>query len=303
MNREPPPDSLFNPDTRHAMVIAHQDDEIMYCGLIQRLGADTRFVWVTNGDGLAPSVNAVPEEYAKLRKAESDEVLKVLGRSLDDRICLDYSEIEIYDNFIALEKQRGRWLDTISYFQQIGRDVYRELKAHKPDVVWTSAFQNGHPEHDLAHILAALAIRQIEREEGRSIKLYQLPEYEYTILIPMRFHPLYKGVVHSIELTEKEYELKRRAMECYPSQKELFAKFEKVLTGISYALKIIGRGFDVEDFVGREDFGPVAKDMDYTKSTHKFEWANYMRDYHEGVKVRFDRQVAVIAKELGDLAF
>lgn len=303
MNYQEIPDVLFNNATRHMLSVAHQDDEIQYCGLISRWGPGVRFLFMTNGDGIAPFVNADPLEYAEMRKEETDSVLKTLGRDLEDRVCLDYSEIEIYDNFVELTLNPTNKPAVIDFMHRIACDVYRDLKAFRPDVVWCPQFQNGHPEHDLIHILTAYAIRQINREEGCEIKFYQLPEYEYTILIPMRFHPLYKGPVHFITLTEEEMEIKRRAFECYPSQVELFAKFERVMNGIGTLGKLIGRGFSAEDFLKREHFAPVPTDIDYTRSFHRFEWANYMFDKNKDVKVRFDRHIAVIARELSGRSF
>ena len=303
MNHQPYPDHLFHPETRHQFVFAHQDDEIQYGGLIQRLGPDTRFLWVTNGDGLAPMENADPPTYAAMRMAETDEVLKTLGRPLSHRRCLAVSEIEIYDHFVELTLNPSRRDEVMDYFHRIGCAVYAELRERRPRVVWVCQYQQGQPEHDLAHLLAACALRQLRREEGLEAELYQLPEYEYTILIPLRFHPWYPGVVHHIDLTDEELERKRKAFLCYPSQVKLFGKFERVIGRIGKVAGLFGKGFTLETFLRREQFGPVPPDFDYTKSFHRFEWANYMFDKHKDVKVRFDRHLSVIARELKDRPF
>ncbi|MBM4371156.1 MAG: PIG-L family deacetylase, partial [Deltaproteobacteria bacterium] len=192
----PHPDHLFDPSTRHLMVWPHQDDEVMYTGLIGRLGPETDFLWVTNGDGLAPEAGEEPAAYAARRMAETDAVLGTLGRPLARRVNLAVSEIELYDLFIALTltpERRGEVMDRV---QEIGEAVFREVKRAAPAVVWVPAFQNGHPEHDLVHVLAALAVRRL-RAAGQSLSLYQVPEYEYLIFIPHRFHPLYRGPVHA----------------------------------------------------------------------------------------------------------
>ena len=298
MDFRPCPTYLFDPTTRHVVILAHQDDEVMYCGLLNRLGPQVRFIWVTNGDGLAPMAGADPGEYAQMRKQETDGVLGILGRPLSARICLDYSEIENYTRFIDLTRKPERIPEIMDYFRVMADDVCDEIRAFRPDVVWTSAFQNGHPEHDLVHILAATAIRHLSEEEGVPVSFYHLPEYEYTILIPMRFHPRYAGIVHRIELTEEEVFLKRRALEAYPSQADLFRQFQKVLRFLGTAGRAVGRGFNLDDFLRTEEFGPVPPGINYTRSTHWFEWANYMGDRHEGVKVRFDHHIARIAADL-----
>jgi len=293
----PHPAYLFEPETRHLMVWPHQDDEVMYAGLISRLGRSVDFVWVTNGDGLAPGEGADPDEYAAMRMAETDAVLGVLGRPLERRTNLAYSEIAIYDGFADLTRAPARRGAVMDFFSQIADAVYREVARVRPQVVWVPAFQNGHPEHDLVHVVTALALRRV-RAEGHEAALYQVPEYEYMILIPHRFHPLYRGPVHALELTAEEVALKRRCLERYPSQLELFRGFEKVIGGIGRAARVLGRGFTLDDFLARELFGPVDPDRDYTRSTHLFELANYIGEKHEGVKIRFDRHVAEIAREL-----
>ncbi|RJO65167.1 MAG: hypothetical protein C4523_16535 [Myxococcales bacterium] len=303
MNRQPYPHYLFDPATTHLFALAHQDDEINYCGLIRRLGEGVDFVWLTNGDGLAPFENADPKQYAEMRKAEADQVLLTLGRPLKRRVCLDWSEIEIYDHFVELTLNPANRPAVMNYFHRLGDDVYRRIKAHKPHVVWTLQFQNGHPEHDLMHILTALAIRQLEREAGYRPAFYQLPEYEYTILVPLRFHPLYKGVVHELLLREEELEIKRRAFDCYPSQVKLFAQFQRVIDGLGKLARLVGKGFDAQSFLSHEQFGPVPERLDYARSVHVFEWANYMRDKHKNVKVRFDRHLAEIYKALSERPF
>src|SRR5688572_19796922 len=48
---------LLRPEGRPLLIFAHQDDETVLAGMIRRIiGPETRarFVWWTNGDGLAP---------------------------------------------------------------------------------------------------------------------------------------------------------------------------------------------------------------------------------------------------------
>lgn len=293
----PYPEYLFDRETRHLMVWPHQDDEVMYAGLISRLGPEADFLWVTNGDGLAPEAGADPVEYAAMRLQETDAVLGVLDRPLERRTNLAVSEITIYDRFADLTRAPERRDAVMDFFSGIADAVYREVARVRPQVVWVPAFQNGHPEHDLVHIVTALALRRL-RSEGHEAALYHLPEYEYLIFIPHRFHPRYKGVVHALRLTPEEVALKHRCLACYPSQLGLFRYFERIITGIGSSGRLVGRGFTVEDFMALEQFGPVDRDLDYTRSTHVFEWANYINEKHDGVKIRFDRHIAEIAREL-----
>lgn len=293
----PHPEYLFDPATRHLMVWPHQDDEVMYTGLISRLGPEVDFTWVTNGDGLAPEEGADPVEYARMRMKETDAVLGLLERPLDRRTNLACSEIAIYDRFADLTRAPARRDEVMDFFAEIADAVYREVARVRPQVAWVPAFQNGHPEHDLVHIVTALALRRL-RAEGHEVALYQVPEYEYIIFIPFRFHPRYKGTVHALALSPEEVALKRRCLECYPSQRKLFEYFERVISVTGNSMRLVRRGTSLAEFMAREFFGPVDRDMDYTRSTHLFEWANYINEKHDGVKIRFDHHIAEIAKEL-----
>ncbi|MBM4371835.1 MAG: hypothetical protein FJ098_09285, partial [Deltaproteobacteria bacterium] len=73
---------------------------------------------------------------------------------------------------------------------------------------------------------------------------------------------------------------------------------ERVIGGLGRVAALAGRGFTLEDFLRTEQFGPVDRDLDYGRSTHVLEAANYIRERHKGVKVRFDRHIREIALEM-----
>ncbi len=289
------PEYLFEARSRHLMVWPHQDDEVMYTGLIGRLPEETRFLWVTNGDGLAPEAGVDPKAYSIIRQAEADSVLGVLGRDLSKRHCLAYSEIEIYDRFLDIPATRKRQITALEFFESMFRDIYAHIKAHRPDVLWLPAFQNGHPEHDLVHIMAALAMRLWSKKAGKHPHIYQVPEYEYTILLPMRFHPAYPYTRHEIILTKSEIETKRKAIACYESQLELIGRFERVINGLGRIGNLIGRGFAIDDFLAREQFGPVGCNIDYSRPPHLFESTIYMFERHLDQKIGFAKNIRPIA--------
>lgn len=287
--------SLFaDPSKRHLLVIAHQDDELGYGGLLHRLRETMHILWVTNGDGLAPEVGMDPAAYASMRKAEAIASAAAAGIPAERTRCLDYSEIEIYDHFIQVTLKQKPLHEIVVYFAGIGRGIKSEMRRIDPDVVWTVAFQNGHPEHDMVHYLAAHALREYRNETGKRIPLLQLPEYEFTILVPLRFKPWFRGEVLHIDLSEEEVAAKIRMRDAYPSQKGLFAKFERTINGLGRAARFAGRGFSFESFVRRETFSPVPEGFPYSRSTHLHERLNYMFEEHKGVKVRFDTQVRAI---------
>jgi LmbE family N-acetylglucosaminyl deacetylase len=281
-------------------VIAHQDDEVMYAGLLNRLNSrgNLSILWVTNGDGLAPMVNQPPAEYGAMREAESLRSANAIGVPESRVQMLHYSEIEIYDMFVELAIPNGDRPKAFQLYRAIADNVYDKIKAFDPDSIWTDAFQGGHPEHDLAHIVTAKALQKLRRETGKDLPLYELPEYEYTILISGRFRPWWKNPVHEILLTDEEVKVKMDVITCYPSQQELFEKFRRVFDRTGKIARLIGKGFTAEDFLRKEVFGKVPEFRDYSAHPQFAEWATYMFDKNKNVKIRFDKCIRPIAEDL-----
>ena len=265
--------------------------------MIKRAGPKARVIWLTNGDGLAPSVGADPKTYARERKAESDRAMEVIGVEKAYHTCLDYSEIEIYDRWADIYASPNR-LSTQhgAFFRRMAEEARAAVHAFAPDDAFACAFQGGHPEHDLAHFLCAHALKGYRTSSGKAVPLHHLPEYEFTILVPLRFKPWYKREVMKIRLTDEELETKMAVMECFPSQKDLFRKFERVIDGIGVGARFLGRRLTKEDFFRTETFGPIDPAFDYTASTHCHEFFNYMFERHEGTPIRFDRSVAPVIR-------
>ncbi|MGC8927348.1 MAG: PIG-L deacetylase family protein [Myxococcota bacterium] len=281
---------------RPLFLIAHQDDELNYAGLIQRLGSSTKIVWLTNGDGLYFEMGVSPEEYAEIRKNEAINAARAVGIERENLTFLGFSEVEIYKRLSELNKKSESVKVHRDYFEGIKKAVKKAILEIVPDVIFTDAWQGGHPEHDLTHFFTLLAIRDLKREQNIQIDFIHLPEYEYTILLAMRFHPLYKGRRYRIYLTPHELEGKRRLIEAYPSQKRLFSKFEKLFTYIGYIGRIIGGPKSAMEYLSVEEFGPVPE-IDYTKKPHFHDFFTYMFDDYEGRPVTFSRSILPIVKE------
>lgn len=280
---------------RPLFLIAHQDDELSYAGLIQRLGAKTNFVWMTNGDGLYFETELSPAEYAKLRIKEAEEAVRVLGVAKSRAICLGFSEVEIYRRMADLHGGASM-TEHKPYFQRIRKAVRDAVFQRRPDAVFTCAYQGGHPEHDLVHFFTWLAIRDLQQEKGEGVDFFHLPEYEYTILLAMRFHPAYRGTRLRIRLTEKELAKKWEMLKAYPSQEKLFKKFRKVFRVAGFFRRTGSGAKGEDDFYSTEEFGPVPWGFSYTKPPHYFDALTYMFDDFEGEPVTFKGSVLPIVK-------
>jgi len=289
---------IIRESKRPLFLVAHQDDELGYAGLIQRIGEKGTYVFLTNGDGLAPYENMDPAKYAEIRKAEAVNALGVLGIPPDRISCLDFSEIEIYRQMWRIGDFPEEREACLSFFRGI-LDRVREVVANtKPDLVFTLGFQGGHPEHDLTHFFTAMALKEFNGGRKEKIPLFHLPEYELTILIPFRFGPWYKGERLRIQLTEQEIEKKREMMGAYPSQVKLFAKFEKVIRILGTLPKLIGKGFTPEDFLGTEQISPVPEDFDYTRAPYPMDFLNYMFEDFEKHAIGFEKNIRPITQAL-----
>ncbi len=298
---QPLPSDLFGDGRRHLFVFAHQDDDLPYGGLLQRARDNAQVVWVTNGDGLAPSANMAPHEYAKMRNGEALAAMRMLGYEPGQLHFLGHSELFFYPLFIELKEARdddsipGHVRDKALGAAVAITHALRPLVA-AADVVWTLAWQGGHPEHDLTHFLTVEAVKAVESQSGRRIPIYELPAYELTVAVPLRFAPWHRGVRHRICLTPDELGRKEAAFTAYRSQAELTALFKRLITlyGVLSTLRL--KPFTFRGFARNEDFAPVPRNRDYTRSPHRHELLDYMFEDYQGNLVSFTRSIARFIK-------
>jgi LmbE family N-acetylglucosaminyl deacetylase len=294
-------DPLLAPSGKPLFVFAHQDDETVLAGIIRRIVREDErgtFVWWTNGDGLAPGSGMSPATYARIRIAEAGEALKRLGGSDKRKIDLESSEIENYRRLTHVG-EGGRARDrAYEYFLAEADKVERVVREADPDRVFLLAYQGGHPEHDLTHIMTARAIRKLRKETGRDIPIVQCPAYEYTIACALRFKPWFQGDRRRIVLDDEERAAKAKVFDAYPSQASLFAKFRKVVEAVGFASIVRGKRMSAEEYIGVEEYGVIDATHDYAQSSHRLDRLNYMFDDFEGTPIRFSNMVKPVAELL-----
>ena len=294
----PNPDHL-DPDRRHAYVFAHQDDELGSGGTISRTAwKHGCFLWVTNGDGLAPMEGVDPQAYADVRIAEARESARHCGVPAERIGNIEVSEIEWYRSFTHVAEGGARREAALAMSRETYDRVYGWLAQTEPEVVWTGAWQCQHPEHDLTHFFVAHALKRLRRKWGRPAPLYEFPEYEFMILVPLRFKPWHRGVVHRVQLTDADMANKMLLHSAYPSQAALFAKFERVIKLLGLASSLIGRPFSIETFMCTEEFGPVPEDRDYRADRHLHPLLDYIGDDFEGIPICFRTMIRPIIEDI-----
>jgi LmbE family N-acetylglucosaminyl deacetylase len=285
---------ILAPAGSPVFVYAHQDDETASAGMIRRVvGKDRRgrFIWWTNGDGLAPLAKMDPQKYARMRIDECTESLRRLGGSEENKVDLETSEIEVYRRLSEIPKGGKVRDEHLAFFEKEAGRLEAAVRDAGPDRVFTLAWQGGHPEHDLTHLMAVRAVRKLRKETGRPIPIIQSPAYEYVIACALRFNPFYQGDRRSIQLSEEEFEAKLKVFEAYPSQEGLFMKFRRIMNTLGILSTLRLKPFTYKDYIQKEEFGVVDPDLDYHRSTHTFEYCNYMFDDFEGVPIRFDTMI------------
>ncbi len=293
----PHPEDLFAPGKRHLVLIAHHDDELPYAGLITRMGPNVRVVFLTNSDGLAHEDNMDGDAYAKLRWHESVDALAHLDIPEEKIVSFWHSEYELYDLFARMGAGETGG-EVPRRFFDMADEVEADARAFEPDVVWTLAYQGGHPEHDLMHLYATRFVRRLEAERGVEVPFYELPAYEL-ILVPLRFKPWRRAPFHEVWLTPEQEAAKARMLECYPTQRRIIKEFRTVI-GIYGKLSWLRlKPFRFEDYGRREVFAPVPRARDYSRSTHISPRLDYMFDDYKGRPILFHKAIGPIAAALG----
>ncbi|MBZ0271119.1 PIG-L family deacetylase [bacterium] len=282
---------------RPLWVFAHHDDELSYCGLLHRTGiGKNRLIWTTNSDGLYFEMDMEPAAYGEIRKAEGIKAVAEIGMKPAQTSCLDVSEVEIYKRLAGLSSGKARIFEVRDFFDDFRAKVRDAVLAADPDIVFTQAYQAGQPEHDLTHYFTALAVRELAEKRGAAVPFFHLPAYEYTILIPMRFNPFYRGTRYRIRLTDEEMAAKQRMIEAYPSQQRLFRDFTKVFLIVGAIGAMTGGSKSAREHLSIEEFGPVPLGFDYAKSPHVLEKANYIGDHYLGEAVTWKGSIKPIVQ-------
>ncbi len=293
----PHPDALFADGRKHLVLFAHHDDELPYAGLLSRMQPNVRVVWLTNSDGLAHESEMTPPEYAKARYQESLDAFGHLDISEAQVKSLWHSEYELYD--LLAQMVRGEHPDAVpERFVAMADEMEAEARAFAPDVVWTLAYQGGHPEHDLTHLYAARFLRRWREETGRDIPFYELPAYEL-IFVPLRFRPWRSAPHHAITLTEPEWRAKDAMMGSYPTQTRIIDEFRRIIGLYAKLSWLRFKPFTFDDYGCREVFAAIPDDRDYTRSSHVTSRLDYPFDEYQGTPIRFSDTLARIARALG----
>lgn len=291
MRPSPVPSGIFAPGARNLFVFAHQDDELGYAGLMQRVPAESSyFIWVTNGDGLADQLDMPPRDYAAARRLETIVAMATIGISQDRLRFLGNSELLIYRTLIRQVTQTNADHEVHALVKAIAAQIATEVRAFRPDNVFTMAWQGANPEHDLIHMMVQAAVRPFE-----NCKIYELPEFDPLTVLPLRFKPKHKDPIHEIRLTPTELEAKIAMAESYPTQDRIMNGFKVLLGGLGRVT--LGK-LNFERFLAVEHFGAVPRDRSYLSSPHGFDALDYIGEKCDGVPMSYTKMVGTLERIL-----
>lgn len=290
---QPWPQKALDPQSRVLVVMAHPDDEMSCGGLAQRLPPSARFVWATDGDGLAEMAGVRRPEFAEARRLESEAAMAAVGVARDRLRFLGNSEVSIYEGFHHCQKQPGARHEVFQQVRTLARQMAAEVLALRPDVVVTMGWQGAHPVHDLVHLLVRRALDRLP-----DALMFEVPIFDPLSVVPLRFPRWYKGPVHEVRLTDAEREAKMRMMRCWPSQDMVLKQVERLVAFAGGAARLWGRGFTMDDLLAVEHFAPVPRDRDYVKSPHGMDLLDYTMDRLDGTRLSHAATLAPIAHAL-----
>jgi N-acetylglucosamine malate deacetylase 2 len=205
-----PLQDLITPDKivreRIAIVVAHPDDEVIAAGGQLHRWPNVAFIHVTNGsppalDDARNAGSATREEYAELRRAEFNRVLKHFKIPSTHALQLNFNDQE-----------------TAFRLDELTNRLSSAIKSLAPDAVITHAYEGGHPDHDAT----CLAVHQLD-----FTPIFEFAGYHNASdwLVTGEFLPAFTDTV-ARDLTPAEQRQKEMLFSFYKSQRNTLALFK-----------------------------------------------------------------------------
>jgi len=289
----PWPGRVMDPGARVLVVMAHPDDEMSLGGLAQRLPPTARFLWVTDGDGVAEALGVRPAELAAARRLETEVAMAAVGVAGDRLRFLGQGEIGLYQALRQCQAEPGKRHEVFGRMRAVGRLVAAEVMAFRPDVVFTMGWQGAQPIHDLVHLWVRRALDRLPET-----LLFEVPILDLAWPIPLRFPPWYGDPLHEVRLTAAEWEAKARMTACWLSQDQVLAPVRTIVGGLDCLARLAGRRVSMEALLQTEQFGAVPRNRDYTRSPHASGVLDYLLDAVDGTRLAFGGTLGPIAHAL-----
>lgn len=201
------------------VVSAHPGDEVLGAG--SRLGRarELQLLEVTDGvpleaaEARAAGFSSRPA-YAQARREELEAALSIAGVSF----------------------RHVRWMELVDQqtsfnLLELTRACARSLREADPELILTHPYEGGHPDHDSTAFAVHAAARLLRRHEGRAPIIVEFTSYHGLggRMQTGRFLPA--PVVGEetaecvLQLTDEQRDRKRRMIEAFVSQRDIFEQF------------------------------------------------------------------------------
>lgn len=195
------------------IVAAHPDDEVFSMGGHFPLFKNTYFAHATDGaplnmrDALKAGFST-RESYAYARSVELQEAPALASINAENCFKLGFIDQEASAQAVLLTLKIKEILERISV-----------------DVVFTHAYEGGHPDHDTAAFACHAGIHLIKRERAESPGLVEFTSYHMSEgeMVTCRFIPSTQTRVIRLELSSEQSALKKKMMDCFKTQLYLLA--------------------------------------------------------------------------------
>jgi LmbE family N-acetylglucosaminyl deacetylase len=190
------------------VVVAHQDDEVLAAGV--QFSSFGRLTLVHVTDGAPSSSLARPQSVtrASYRRARHDEVADALAVAgvAAERHNLGYRDLEVSFQMAGLARRLTQLIARVN-----------------PDVVFTHAFEGGHPDHDSVAFAVHWAVAQLRQPP----ELWELTGYhqENGRAVRGQFRDADDRTVLRFCLSQDDQDLKRRMLARFATQRHVVAQF------------------------------------------------------------------------------
>lgn len=204
------------PGDRIAVIVAHADDETLGLGAqLPRLPGIT-IVHVTDGAprnlyDASRKGFATAEAYASARQRELEGAVALAGVPRSSLANLGIADQDAAFNLVSL-----------------AGDIADLIAERGVEVVFTHAYEGGHPDHDATAFAVDAAARLVAaRDRERHPLVVEMPSYRAGPqgLINQIFSPDPRAPELTLWLGEEERALKRRMYEAHGSQADVLARF------------------------------------------------------------------------------
>jgi len=245
---------------RILILAPHPDDETIGCaGVIQeavRVGADTRVVFLTNGDHNQFSFIVYEKRIilrkgafihmGELRRREAVNAMGVLGLPKSKLIFLgypDFGTFTIFERYWQAKRPFKSLLTRISSVpypenfsygslyvaENILRDLKELLLRYKPNKIFVSHPADTNSDHKAFYLFLQVALQDLSGKLPLSLKVYTYLIHAYDWPLPRHYHPelplippkiFQNGQIqwYSFKLTPQQVKRKHQALLCHKTQ-------------------------------------------------------------------------------------